>query len=52
MTTQNPEDTPPVIDPLPAPQGLDSRRRLRELLSVPARDRSDEQWDEIIELEI
>jgi hypothetical protein len=31
---------------------LDSRRRLRELLSVPERDRSDEQWDEIIELEI
>ncbi len=52
MTTQNPEDTPPVIDPPPAPQGLDSRRRLRELLSVPERDRSDEQWDEIIELEI
>ena len=52
MTTQNPEDTLPVIDPPPAPQGLDSRRRLRELLSVPERDRSDEQWDEIIELEI
>ena len=52
MTTQNPEDTPPIIDPPPAPQGLDSRRRLRELLSVPERDRSDEQWDEIIELEI
>ena len=52
MTTQNPEDTTPPIDPPPAPQGLDSRRRLRELLSVPERDRSDEQWDEIIELEI
>lgn len=51
MTTQNPEDTPP-IDPPAAPQGLDNRRRLRELLSVPERDRSDEQWDEIIELEI
>lgn len=51
MTTQNPEDTPP-IDPPAAPQGFDSRRRLRELLSVPERDRSDEQWDEIIELEI
>lgn len=33
-------------------QPLDARRRLRELLSVPERDRSDEQWDEIIELEI
>ena len=51
MTTQNPEDIPPIDTP-PVPQGLDSRRRLRELLSVPERDRSDEQWDEIIELEI
>jgi hypothetical protein len=33
-------------------QPLDMRRRLRELLSVPERDRSDEVWDEIIELEI
>lgn len=31
---------------------LDPRRRLRELLAIPERDRSDEQWDEIIELEI
>lgn len=35
-----------------AVQPQDPRRRLRELLSVPERDRSDEQWDEIIELEI
>lgn len=33
-------------------QPFDPRRRLRELLSVPERDRTDEQWDEIIELEI
>jgi hypothetical protein len=65
MTTQTPEDTPssdsPVAQPSspapvhvqpPATPGLDNRRRLRELLSVPERDRSDEQWDEIIELEI
>jgi hypothetical protein len=54
MTIQNPEDTsPPVDPPAPAPApGTDTRRRLRELLSVPERDRSDEQWDEIIELEI
>jgi hypothetical protein len=32
--------------------GPDPRRRLRELLAVPERDRSDEQWDEINELEI
>ena len=30
----------------------DPRRRLRELLSIPERDRTDPQWDEIIELEI
>lgn len=33
-------------------QPLHLRRRLRELLSVPERDRNDAQWDEIIELEI
>lgn len=33
-------------------QNFDPRRRLRELLSVPERDRTDEQWDEINELEI
>lgn len=48
MTNSNPE-TPPVVPPAPA---FDSRRRLRELLSIPERDRTDEQWDEIIELEI
>ena len=47
----------PVAAPTPhaPPQhnpANDTRRRLRELLSVPERDRSDEQWDEIIELEI
>jgi hypothetical protein len=31
---------------------MDPRRRLRELLSVPERDRTDPQWDEINELEI
>lgn len=30
----------------------DSRRRLRELLAIPERDRTDEQWDELIEIEI
>jgi len=28
------------------------RRRLRELLAIPDRERSDEQWDELNELEI
>ncbi len=49
MNNPNPEN-PPVTPP--APQPVDNRRRLRELLSVPERDRTDEQWDEIIELEI
>lgn len=35
--------TPPMPDP---------RRRLRELLAIPDRDRSDALWDELIELEI
>jgi len=54
MTQANPENTPEVQSaaPAPQPQPIDTRRRLRELLSVPERDRSDEQWDEIIELEI
>jgi hypothetical protein len=33
-------------------QDGDHRRRLRELLAVPERDRSDAQWDEIAELEL
>ena len=36
----------------PEPRPVDPRRRLRELLSIPERDRSDAQWDEINELEI
>lgn len=50
MNDSNPENPPENI-PAAAPQ-VDTRRRLRELLSVPERDRTDEQWDEIIELEI
>lgn len=34
------------------PQVRDPRRRLRELLAVPERDRSDAVWDEIVSLEI
>jgi hypothetical protein len=50
MTNPNPENPPEVQNVAPPPN--DNRRRLRELLSIPERDRSDEQWDEIIELEI
>ena len=34
------------------PQAPDPRRRLRELLAIPERDRADAVWDEIIALEI
>lgn len=50
MNNPNPEN-PPDNEAV-APQPVDTRRRLRELLSIPERDRTDEQWDEIIELEI
>jgi hypothetical protein len=62
MSTESdtPENSQPAQEeaapPAPAPQQVtptfDPRRRLRELLSVPERDRSDAQWDEINELEI
>jgi len=50
MNDQNPENPPPIQQS--APPANDNRRRLRELLSIPERDRTDEQWDEIVELEI
>jgi len=34
------------------PQANSPRRRLQELLAIPDRQRTDEQWDEINELEI
>ena len=34
------------------PQPASPRQRLQELLAIPERQRTDEQWDEIIELEI
>ncbi len=51
---QQPAAGQPAAESRPAgqTQSFDPRRRLRELLSVPERDRSDEQWDEINELEI
>jgi len=47
MDTETPESAP-----VPVPPPFDPRRRLRELLSIPERDRTDPQWDEINELEI
>ena len=49
---EEPVETPAEAAAPAAPPPFDARRRLRELLSVPERDRSDEVWDEIIELEI
>ena len=34
------------------PQPVSPRRRLQELLAVPERQRTEAQWDELIELEI
>ena len=34
------------------PELHDLRRRIRELQAIPERDRTDEQWDELNELEI
>ena len=34
------------------PLAIDPRRPIRELLAIPERDRTDEQWDELNELEI
>jgi hypothetical protein len=41
-----------MTDPTATNQDVDSRRRLRELLAVPERERTDAQWDEIIAIEI
>jgi hypothetical protein len=41
-----------MTDPIGTKQNIDPRRRLRELLAVPERERTDAQWDEINTLEI
>jgi hypothetical protein len=38
--------------PMNKPPQNPARARLRELLDIPDRDRTDEQWDELNELEI
>lgn len=40
--------TPPAAPGAP----FDPRRRIRELLAIPERDRTDAEWDELNELEI
>jgi hypothetical protein len=53
---EQPVEAPPAEaqrkDAHPTPPVHDPRRRLRELLAIPERDRSDPVWDEIISLEI
>lgn len=41
-----------VVASAPLPPAFDPRRRIRELLSIPERDRTDAEWDELNELEI
>ena len=62
MNEEQPTTKQPIEAPLvdvqrneahPAePQSQDPRRRLRELLAIPERERTDAIWDEIISLEI
>lgn len=59
MNSSPPDDE--TTAPQPAPQAQpapvipvakDPRRRLQELLAISDRDRTDAQWDELVELEI
>lgn len=43
-------EQPPA--PPPGPSFQDIKRRIRELLSIPDRERTDAEWDELVELEI
>jgi hypothetical protein len=52
VVAETPEVAFVVTPVVAAPPPNDNRRRMRELLSIPERDRTDEQWDELIELEI
>jgi len=52
-TPPEPVPAAPVPAPVaPAAVIFDPRRRIRELLSIPDRDRTDAEWDELNELEI
>lgn len=52
MNDEKPIPEPPIEAPPLEPQSEDPRRRLRELLAIPERERTDAIWDEIIALEI
>jgi hypothetical protein len=49
---QAPVAAPAAAAPTPAVPAFDPRRRIRELMSIPERDRTDAEWDELNELEI
>jgi len=52
MNDEKPISEQPIESPPLEPQVPDPRRRLRELLAIPERERTDAVWDEIIALEI
>jgi len=52
MNPEQPDTEQPNEPQSTEPRPQDPRRRLRELLAIPERDRSDAVWDEIIALEI
>lgn len=51
-TPEQPTEAQPAEAKPQEPLTPDPRRRLRELLAIPERDRTDEVWDEIASLEI
>lgn len=52
MVPPAPSPSQPQTVSAPVVPTFDPRRRLRELLSIPESQRTDPQWDEIIELEV
>lgn len=47
-----PAAAPATPAPVQSQPAFDPRRRIRELMSIPERDRTDAEWDELNELEI
>jgi hypothetical protein len=52
MAEPAPANLPPSESTSDLPRPADPRRRLRELRSIPERDRTDAEWDELNEVEI
>lgn len=49
---ENEAEASPAPAAAPVAPAFDPRRRMRELLAIPDRDRTDAEWDELNELEI